>query len=100
MVGLSTGDIDRPGPLLTAVSRVLDAPRRLWTTDQLGRLSAATAAGQVALGHDLGRDPVDGGVLQAALQAAPGVLADGRVGDKAVAAVAQVDHAGVDQPLA
>ncbi|HEX7277672.1 MAG TPA: dual specificity protein phosphatase family protein [Acidimicrobiales bacterium] len=31
VVGLEAGDIDRPGPLLTAVSRVLDAPRRLWS---------------------------------------------------------------------
>ena len=31
VVGMDRGDIDKPGPLLTAVSRVLDAPRRLWT---------------------------------------------------------------------
>ncbi len=29
--GLDQGDVDRPNPLLTAVSRVLDAPRRIWT---------------------------------------------------------------------
>ncbi len=31
VVGLDPGGIDRPSPLLTAVSRVLDAPRRLWS---------------------------------------------------------------------
>jgi len=31
VVGLEEGDVDRPNPLLTAVSRVLDAPRRIWT---------------------------------------------------------------------
>ena len=31
VVGLDADDIDRPGPVLTAVSRVLDAPRRIWT---------------------------------------------------------------------
>ena len=31
VVGMDQDDIDKPGPLLTAVSRVLDAPRRLWT---------------------------------------------------------------------
>lgn len=31
VVGLEQGDVDRPNPLLTAVSRVLDAPRRIWT---------------------------------------------------------------------
>ncbi len=29
--GLEPGDADRPNSLLTAVSRVLDAPRRIWT---------------------------------------------------------------------
>ncbi len=31
VVGLDQGDIDRANPLVTAVSRLLDAPRRLWT---------------------------------------------------------------------
>ncbi len=31
VVGLKAGDIDRPNSVLTAVSRVLDAPRRLWS---------------------------------------------------------------------
>ena len=30
VAGLERGDIDKPNSLLTAVSRVLDAPRRLW----------------------------------------------------------------------
>ena len=31
VVGMDQDDIDKPGTLLTAVSRVLDAPRRIWT---------------------------------------------------------------------